>query len=67
VSTILFPDAEAAMFGRLPDTLRSARFRTLVNKNYWRVFPTSQGKNGQEKKKAYVRKENEALLQIESV
>lgn len=40
-----FPHAQAAMFGRLLDTLRPARFRISVSGNYWRVFPASQGKN----------------------
>jgi hypothetical protein len=43
VSTIPFPHAEAAMFGRLLAKLRPAWFRMSVYRNYWHVFPTSQG------------------------
>jgi len=40
-----FPHAQAAMFGRLLNTLRPARLRITVRGNYWRVFPASQGKS----------------------
>ena len=44
--TVPIPDAEAAMFGRLLDMLRPARFRISVCGDSRDVFPTSQGKNG---------------------